>query len=69
MWKPAPSGTAFFVDSVILKKKLQLVIMKTTIAFDNIIYGVIEELKLMLTPKESIWSAKPVPSSLRIKKD
>lgn len=69
LWKPSPAGTAFFVESVILKKKLQLVIMKTTIAFDNILYGTIEELKLMLTPKESIWSAKPIPSSLKIRKD
>lgn len=69
LWKPASSGTVFFVESVILKKKLQLVIMKTTITFDNILYGVIEELKLMLTPKESIWSAKVFPSSLRLRKE
>lgn len=67
-WKPAPSGTVFFVESVILKKKLQLVAMRTTISFDNILYGVIEELKLMLTPKESIWSARPFPSSLALNK-
>ncbi len=61
LWKPAPSGTAFFVESTIIKKRLQLIIMKTTISFDNVLYGVIEELKLVLTPKGSIWSARPFP--------
>lgn len=62
LWKPASSGTTFFVESTIIKKRLQLIIMKTTISFDNILYGVIEELRLVLTPKGSIWSARPLPS-------
>lgn len=61
LWKPASPGTTFFVESTIIKKKLQLVIMKTTITFDNIHFGIIEELKLVLTPKDSIWSARPFP--------
>jgi len=61
LWKPASPGTTFFVESTIIKKKLQLIVMKTTITFDNIHFGVIEELKLVLTPKDSIWSAKPFP--------
>lgn len=63
LWKPAPSGTTFFVESTIIKKKLQVVIMRTTISFDDILYGVIEELTLALTPKGSIWSARPFPPS------
>lgn len=61
LWKPAPPGTTFFVESTIIKKRLQLVVMKTTISFDNVFYGVIEELKLVLTSKGSIWSARPFP--------
>ncbi len=61
LWKPASSGTTFFVESTIIKKRFQLVIMKTVITFDNIHFGIIEELKLVLTPKNSIWSARPFP--------
>lgn len=61
LWKPAPPGTIFFVESTVIKKRLQLVIMKTTITFGNIHFGIIEELKLVLTPKDSIWSARPFP--------
>lgn len=64
LWKPAPSGTTFFVESTVIKKRLQLVVMKTTISFDNVLYGVIEELKLVLTSKGSIWSARPFPPSV-----
>jgi len=45
----------------VLKKKLQLVIVITKITFGNILYGTIEELKLILTDKKSIWAAKEVP--------
>src|SRR3989339_2170756 len=61
VWKPSAKGTPFWVETVVLKKKLQLVAVVTRITFGNILYGTIEELKLILTDKKSIWSAKEIP--------
>lgn len=63
LWKPARKGTAFFVETAIIKKKMQLVRMRTMITFGNILFGTIEELKLVLTKKEAIWSAKEFPQA------
>ncbi|MBI1976919.1 MAG: response regulator [Candidatus Omnitrophica bacterium] len=61
LWKPSQTGTPFFVESRILKKKMQLVVMETKVSFGRVMFGIIQELKLVLTPKESIWSAKEIP--------
>jgi len=61
LWKPSAKGTPFFAETTILKKKLQLVIAETKISFSDIQFGMIKELKLILTQKESIWEAKELP--------
>lgn len=60
IWKPSVKGAPFWVESEIIRKKMQLVVVKTKITFGNILYGTIEELRLVLTKKNSIWSAKEV---------
>lgn len=60
MWRPSNKGTSFLVETNILRKKLQLVIVKTNVTFGKILYGTIEELKLVLTQKESIHHAKEI---------
>jgi hypothetical protein len=54
---PAKDGTLFFVESSLVRKKMQLVVATSRISFCDIQYGVIEELKLILTPASSIRSA------------
>lgn len=61
VWKPSPQGTRFLVETNIVKRKLQLIVTSVKLSFDGIPYGVVDELKLFLTPKESIWEAKELP--------
>ncbi len=58
LWKPSPDGSRFFVETRVLKKKLQVVIVNVRITFGDILMGEVERLKLVLTPKDSIWGAK-----------
>lgn len=62
IWKPADQGTSFWVEVNIIKKKMQLVITSTRILFDEILYGAVDKLKLVLATKESIWEAKQLPA-------
>lgn len=62
LWQPSSDGTVFFVETKVKNKKLQLVIAETKISFANVLYGTIRDLKLMLTPKQSILTAKTLPS-------
>lgn len=61
LWKPAVSGTPFYVQTQILKKKMQLVLTKTCISFGDVQFGVIDDLKLVLTPSASIFTATEIP--------
>lgn len=61
IWKPAPEGTRFFVETQILRQKLRLAIVTTTITFSNVLFGVVDELKLIIDPRESILNATPFP--------
>lgn len=61
IWKPAPEGTRFFVETNILRQKLKLAITTTTITFSDILFGVVDELKLIIDTRESIFSAVPFP--------
>ena len=61
LWKPSPNGSRFFIEICILKKKLQVVIVNVKITFGEIFMGEVEKLKLVLTPKDSIWKAKEIP--------
>ncbi|MBU0571679.1 MAG: hypothetical protein KJ995_06830 [Candidatus Omnitrophica bacterium] len=67
LWQPSFDGTAFFVETQIKNKKLQLAIAETKISFGDILYGTIEDLKLVLTPKQSILATKTLPPYIRKK--
>lgn len=54
IWKPAESGTRFWVESVIIKKKMNLVITYPKIYFGALPYAVVDELKLMLLDKKLV---------------
>jgi len=61
LWRPSDEGTVFLVETNIIKKKMQLILTETKISFHNLLYGTIKQLKLVLTPKNSIWTAKRLP--------
>lgn len=61
LWKPSAKGSQFFIETQIIKKKLHVVIVNVKITFGEIFMGEVEKLKLVLTPKESIWGAKELP--------
>lgn len=62
LWKPSLKGSRFFIETHILKKKMQVIIVNVRITFGEIFMGEVEKLKLILTPKDSIWGAKELPS-------
>ncbi|MDP3042319.1 MAG: PilZ domain-containing protein [Candidatus Omnitrophota bacterium] len=51
MWKPPANGAIFWVETRVIKKTGQLVMLKTKISFDEIPYGVAEESKAILLQK------------------
>jgi len=57
VWRPADNGSTFWVEVSILKKKLKVVVVKARISFDPMPYGVVDELKLLLIPRQLIWKA------------
>lgn len=59
--KPRPQGSTFWVETVITKTKLKFVLTVTNIVFGEVLYGTIEALRFMITPKDSIWRAKEIP--------
>lgn len=62
LWKPSLSGSRFFIETHILKKKMQVIIVNVRIFFGEIFMGEVERLKLILTPKDYIWGAKELPN-------
>lgn len=63
IWKPSSQGTVFLVESHIERRKLQLFVMRTRITLGTIQFGVIEELKLVLTDRKSIFLARDFPAA------
>lgn len=63
IWKPSTNGTTFFVETTIVKKKLQLVVVRTTITFGKILFGTIELLKLILTEKSTLQLIREIPET------
>jgi len=60
--KPStPAGDYFFIETHIIKKKLQLVVVNAKIFFSGLVVGEIDKIKLILISKESIWKAKELP--------
>jgi len=57
VWKPADNGSTFWLEISIIKKKFSVVIVKAKIYFGNMPYGMVEELKLLLIPRQLIWQA------------
>jgi len=61
LWKPTIDGTPFYVQTCILRKKMQLVLTQTCISFGDVRFGIIDDLRLVLTPAASILSATEIP--------
>lgn len=61
VWKPADEGTYFWVETTIVKKKLNLIITKPRISFDKVPFGTVNELKIVLMQKDLIWQADQLP--------
>jgi hypothetical protein len=59
--QPKKEGSTFFVETVVVKKKLNLILVETRIMFGSAKFGLIENLKFMLTEKDSIYKAVTVP--------
>ncbi len=59
--QPGKNGSTFYVETIVRKKKINLVIVDTYIMFGSAKFGLIEELKFILTKKDSILSAVEVP--------
>ena len=57
IWKPADNGSTFWLETSIIKKKLRVVIVRAKIYLDSIPYGMVDELKLLLIPRQLIWKA------------
>jgi hypothetical protein len=54
-------GTVFYVETVVKKKKMNLVLVETNISFGQAKFGLIENLRFVLTDKESIYQAIVAP--------
>lgn len=61
LWQPRSEGSYFFVESEIIRKKMHVYIVNVHVSFGDILMGKVEGLKLLLTPRNSIWSAKELP--------
>jgi hypothetical protein len=59
--QPKKEGTIFYVESIVTKKKLNLVLLETNIMFGQAKFGLIENLKFVLTDKNSIYNAITIP--------
>ena len=59
---PTDRKARFFVETIVIRKKMRLIIAETRIWFRDYLYSIIRELKIFLTEKDSIWHAKTVPS-------
>ncbi len=61
LWQPRKEGSIFFVESEVRRRRLHISIVNVLVSFGDILMGKVEGLKLILTPKESIWTAKELP--------
>lgn len=61
LWIPSERGSSFFVSAEVIKKRMQVILVNVKIFFGDIFMGEVERLKLILTPKDSIWDAKNLP--------
>lgn len=61
LWKPNKDGSVFFVETVALKKKLNVIKVNSRILFGDILFGIAYNATIVLTPKNSIYTAKELP--------
>ena len=59
--QPQEKGSTFYVETVVTKKKLNLVIVQTRIIFGQARFGLIENLRFVLAEKHSIYKATLIP--------
>jgi len=59
--RPKKSGSKFYVETTVTKKKLNLVLVETSIMFGKARFGVIQNLRFVLTEKNSIFKAITIP--------
>lgn len=59
--QPKKEGTIFYVETIVKKKKLNLVLVETNIMFGKASFGLIENLRFLLTEKNSIYKAVVAP--------
>ena len=59
--QPRERGSTFYVETIVTKKKLNLVLVETHIMFGQAKFGLIENLKFVLTEKRSIYNTVVVP--------
>ena len=62
--QPKKDGSIFFVETIIIKKKLNLILVRTNIMFGSAYFGLIEDLRFVLTEKDSIKRAVSIPDVL-----
>ena len=62
LWKPSVQGTPFFAEASIIRKKMQLVSMTSTISFGAVQYGAIDTIKFALLRETSLSSALEIPA-------
>ena len=57
-------GTKFYVETIVIKKKINLILVETFITFGQARFGLIENLRFILTDKSSIYKAVVVPDAV-----
>jgi hypothetical protein len=62
LWKPSVQGTPFFAEASIIRKKMQLVSMTSTISFGAVQYGMIDTIKFVLLRGTSLSTALEIPA-------
>ena len=61
IWKPNKEGSIFIIETIIIKKKLQVIIVDSRVSFGDLVFGIANNATIVLTPKESIYTAKELP--------
>jgi hypothetical protein len=59
--QPKKGGSKFYVETRVTKKKMALVLVETSIMFGKSRFGMIQNLRFVLTEKDSIYKAIIIP--------
>lgn len=52
--RPGPEGAPFFVETRVLNRRSQLVLMESKVTFGDVLFGTVEKLKMVVMPRDSI---------------